>query len=209
MQLRQQLNTASNIDLLAAVLGSRRTAQALLSRANGSLFSLFHEGQETQGDLFAAQGTKPYCDPATRLHAARELAARAIQEELVTGGTLNHPNKVREFLVHRLSGLGYEVFVVLFLNAQNQLLEFSEMFRGTLTQTSVYLREIVKAALALNAASVIFSHNHPSGTPEPSHADELLTGCLARALSSVDVRVLDHFIVAGTKTFSFAERGLI
>ena len=209
MQLKQQLDNASNIDLLSAVLGSRKTAEALLRKAHGSLFSLFHEGQEAQGDLFVAEGIKPYCGAATRLHAARELAARAIQEELVTGSTLNNPEKVKEFLTQRIAGLGYEVFIVLFLDAQNRLIECVEMFRGTLTQTSVYPREIVKVALAHNAAGVIFCHNHPSGVPEPSHADELLTDCLKRALAQIDVRVLDHFIIGGTKTMSFAERGLL
>jgi DNA repair protein RadC len=98
---------------------------------------------------------------------------------------------------------------VILLDAQNRVLAVDEMFRGTLTQTSVYPREVVKVALRTNAAAVIFAHNHPSGVAEPSRADEALTQSLKQALSLVDVKVLDHFIVAGTSTLSFAERGLI
>ena len=103
----------------------------------------------------------------------------------------------------------HEIFVVVFLDSQNRLLAAEELFRGTLAQTSVYPREVVKTALAHNAAAVIFAHNHPSGVAEPSRADEALTQSLKQALSLVDVKVLDHFIVAGTSTLSFAERGLL
>jgi DNA repair protein RadC len=209
MLLKDRIESVSDTELLALLLGSRRTAEVLLRKASGSLFALLHEGQGRQGDLFCSQDSRLYSDPTSRLHAARELAARAIREELIRGGVFSNPAKVREFLIQRLGGLEYEVFVVLFLNAQNQLLEVSEMFRGTLTQTSVYPREIVKAALAFNAAGVIFAHNHPSGMPEPSSADQRLTACLQEALAMVDVKVLDHFIIAGTKTLSFAERGLL
>jgi DNA repair protein RadC len=101
------------------------------------------------------------------------------------------------------------VFVCLWLDAQHRVIAFQEPFRGTLTQTSVYPREIVKAALAANAAAVIFAHNHPSGAAQPSQADELLTRNLKEALALVDVKVLDHFIVAGAHSLSFAERGLL
>ena len=99
--------------------------------------------------------------------------------------------------------------MVLFLDAQNRLIACEEMFRGTLTQTSVYPREVVKAALKHNAAAVIFAHNHPSGVAEPSRADEVLTVALKQALSLVECKALDHFIVATEKTISFAERGLL
>jgi DNA repair protein RadC len=101
------------------------------------------------------------------------------------------------------------VFIVLLLDAQNRLIKAQELFRGTLSQTSVYPREVVKLSLAGNAAGVLFAHNHPSGLAEPSRADELLTQNLKSALALVDVKVLDHFIVAGTNTISFAERGLL
>ena len=123
--------------------------------------------------------------------------------------TLSSPAAVRDYLRLRLAGLEYEVFVVLFLDSQNRLIVCDEMFRGTLAQTSVYPREVVKAALAYNAAAVIFAHNHPSGVSEPSRADELLTAALKQALALVDCRTLDHLIVAGTEAMSFAERGLI
>ena len=126
-----------------------------------------------------------------------------------TGEVLNSPNAVRDFLRLKLARLEHEVFMCVFLDAQNRVITTDEMFRGTLTQTSVYPREIVKAALRHNAAGVIFSHNHPSGMAEPSHADELLTKTLKEALAMVDCRVLDHFIVAGTGFLSFAERGLL
>jgi DNA repair protein RadC len=103
----------------------------------------------------------------------------------------------------------HEVFIALFLDAQNRLLAADELFRGTLAQTSVYPREVVKRALAINAGAVIFAHNHPSGIAEPSRSDELLTASLKQALALVDVRVLDHLIVAGNSTVSFAERGLL
>ena len=141
------------------------------------------------------------------MQAARELAARAIAEELQHRDALNSPAAVRALLQHRLAGLPHEVFAVLLLDAQNRVIAMEELFRGTLTQTSVYPRQVVKAALKANAAAVIFAHNHPSGFAEPSRADELLTSTLKQALSLVDVKTLDHFIVAGTKTLSFAECG--
>ena len=110
---------------------------------------------------------------------------------------------------HVLGRPPYEVFVGLFLDSQNRLLAAEELFRGTLAQTSVYPREVVKAALARNAAAMIFAHNHPSGVAEPSRADELLTQALKQALALVDVRTLDHFVVAGGGLTSFAERGLL
>ena len=122
---------------------------------------------------------------------------------------LSSPDSVRDYLRMSLSGREYEVFVVVLLDAQHRVLRCEEMFRGTLTQTSVYPREVVKTALAANAASVIFAHNHPSGASEPSQADELLTRELKAALALVDVKVLDHFVIAGTQSLSFAERGLL
>lgn len=138
--------------------------------------------------------------------------ALMILEARMTASTIsmNAPQVVRDFLMLKMSELEHEVFCVLFLDAQNRLIEFEEMFRGTLTQTSVYPREVVKAALQHNAAAVIFAHNHPSGVVQQSHADETLTQHLKRALDLVDVRVLDHFIVAKTANpLSFAEKGLL
>ena len=116
---------------------------------------------------------------------------------------------MRDYLRLTLGRREHEVFVALFLDAQNRLLVAEELFRGALTQTSVYPREVFKRALAVNAAAVIFAHNHPSGVAEPSRSDEMLTASLRMALALVDVRVLDHLIVAGPTTVSFAERGLL
>ena len=144
-----------------------------------------------------------------RITATPELARRMLREKLVNGSALSSPTAVREYLRLHLQSLPHEVFVCLFLDAQNRVIEIDEMFRGTLTQTSVYPREVVKRALHHNAGAVIFAHNHPSGVAEPSHADETLTQALKQALALVDVRVLDHFIVAGGGVVSFAERGLL
>lgn len=119
------------------------------------------------------------------------------------------PAAVKEYLRAKLAGFEHEVFAVLFMDTQHRLIEYAEMFRGTIDGASVYPRELVKEALRLNAAAVIISHNHPSGNPEPSGADRALTQRLKEALGLVDVRVLDHVIVAGTDTTSFAECGLI
>jgi DNA repair protein RadC len=146
---------------------------------------------------------------ATQFAAAIELARRSLHEGLRSASALTSPGAVRDFLRLALSTRSHEVFVVLFLDAQHRVMRTAELFRGSLTQTSVYPREVVKAALAANAAAVIFAHNHPSGVAQPSQADELLTRQLKDALALVEVRVLDHFIVAGNQTLSFAERGLL
>jgi DNA repair protein RadC len=145
-----------------------------------------------------------------QLQAVMELARRALSERMNDGDVFESPAAVRDWLRLRIGALPHEVFHVLLLDARNRLIESVELFRGTLTQTSVYPREVVKLALARNAAAVILAHNHPSGATEPSAADELLTRSLKQALELVDVRVLDHFIVtAHTPPLSFAERGLL
>jgi DNA repair protein RadC len=144
-----------------------------------------------------------------QLQAIFEMSRRALAEEMQTRDVLSSPQQVRDYLCLKLGGLSREVFMVLFLDAQNRVLAQEELFSGTLTQTSVYPREVVKRALHHNAASVIFAHNHPSGVAEQSRADEVLTTLLKQALALMDIRVLDHFIVAGNSTLSFAERGLL
>jgi DNA repair protein RadC len=146
---------------------------------------------------------------AVMVKAAVELARRLADDELRRGDALTSPEAVRDYLRLSLSMLPHEAFMALFLDSQHRLIAADELFRGTLAQTSVYPREVVKAALAHNAAAVIFAHNHPSGVAEPSRADELLTQALKQALSLVDIRTLDHFVVAGPQVVSFAERGLI
>jgi DNA repair protein RadC len=137
------------------------------------------------------------------------VVKRWLNEELQRDSVLNAPAAVRDCLRIHFAGREYELFVALFLDAQHRLIIVDELFRGTLTQTSVYPREIVKAALRVNAAAVIFAHNHPSGVTDPSTSDKLLTAALKSALSLVDVSVLDHFVVAGADVCSFAERGLL
>ncbi len=156
----------------------------------------------------------PFNTTAARLTAREEAtvkrALNALSRVMREGvQVMGAPDAVSCYLKLRLAPLGHEVFMVLFLDAQNRLIAAEEMFRGTLTQTSVYPREVVKAALQHNAAGVILAHNHPSGVPEPSRADELLTQSLRQALTLVDVRVLDHIVIGGQRHMSFAQRGLL
>ncbi|MDP1653696.1 MAG: DNA repair protein RadC [Rhodocyclaceae bacterium] len=180
-------------------------ARALLAHFGNSLARL---AAATPQELTAFNGIGPA--KAAQLVATLELTRRGLREELRQRTTLASPGAVRDWLRLKLASLSHEVFIALWLDAQNRLIADEELFRGTLTQTSVYPREIVKHALARNAAAVIFAHNHPSGVAEPSQADELLTRTLKQALALVDVRVADHFIVAGNAApLSFAERGLL
>lgn len=147
---------------------------------------------------------------AAQLKASFELARRALAEEMMQRDNFSSPSKVRDWLRLKLANNQHEVFMALWLDAQNRLLQADILFTGTLTQTSVYPREVVKTALTRNAAAVILAHNHPSGIAEPSRADELLTANLQSALNMIDVKLLDHFIVAGNaQPVSFAERGLL
>ena len=141
--------------------------------------------------------------------AVLALVKRSLAEEMRRRDNLSSPNAVRDYLRLNLAARDREVFVAVFLDAQNRVLKLEELFYGTLTQTSVFPREVVRFALQLNAAAVIFAHNHPSGLAEPSRADETLTHALKQALALVDVKVLDHFIVGASSAMSFAERGLI
>jgi DNA repair protein RadC len=170
----------------------------------GSLHRLFAAPLE---DVAAVRGMGPA--KYVQLQAVVEMARRALAEQIQDRDAMSSPQAVRDYLRLSLGARPHEVFVAMFLDAQNRLLGCEELFRGTLTQTSVYPREVVKTALRYNAAGVIFAHNHPSGVAEPSRADELLTQTLKQALSLVEIKTLDHFIVAGSKTISFAERGLL
>lgn len=186
--LRKGSKDKSAVALAREVLAHAGGIAALLASANSSTLGL---------------------EAQARIHAALELARRALREELSQTNALNSPNAVKDYLRLALAGREHEVFVVVLLDAQHRVLACEELFRGTLTQTSVYPREVVKAALRHNAAAVLFAHNHPSGVAEPSSADELLTRTLKSALALVDVQVLDHFVVAETEALSFAERGLL
>jgi DNA repair protein RadC len=149
--------------------------------------------------------------PAKRaeLLAVMEMARRALAQQLAAAPVFDSPARVKDYLALQLAGRPHEVFAVLFLDAQHRLLRLEELFQGTLTQTSVYPREVVKRALQLNAGAVVLAHNHPSGVAEPSRADEYLTQTLKTALQLVDVRVLDHVVVGQGQVVSMAERGLL
>ena len=138
-----------------------------------------------------------------------EAARLVIDQKMQRGTSFTSPAAVKEYLFAKLSGFEHEVFAVLFLDTRHRLIDYAEMFQGTIDSAEVHPREVVKAALRHNAAAVIISHNHPSGNPEPSAADRALTQRLKEALGLVGVRVLDHIIIAGNATASFAERGLI
>ena len=200
----------SDAELIAVILGTGTAGRSALDLGRqaiarfGGLSGLLASGPDALG---AIEGLGPA--KSAQLQAVLELARRSLREDIRRDPPLSSPDKVRDYLRMTLAHREHEVFMALFLDAQNRLLAADELFRGTLTQTSVYPREVVKRALAVNAASVIFAHNHPSGIAEPSRSDELLTGSLKQALALVDVRVLDHLIVAGSGTTSFAERGLL
>ena len=171
----------------------------------GSLNGLFAASRDDFAAVPGMGGAK-----YAQLQAVLEMARRALTERMRQTSAFFSPAEVRDYLKAHLAPLRHEVFFALWLDAQNRLLVGEELFRGTLTQTSVYPREVVKRALAHNAAAVILAHNHPSGVAEPSSADERLTRELKQALALVDVNVLDHFIVAGNASpLSFAERGCL
>lgn len=196
---------STNHELLSILLGEEGASYS--KRSLAELFGLRTVRQPT--NLSVAEEIISYATP-DRLLAARELLRRALAEahcELPVN--LASPASVRDYLRLFLGGQEFESFVALWLDAQNRLIAGMELFRGTTTQTSVYPREVVRTGLKLNASAVIFAHNHPSGSPEPSRADEMLTNQLRQALALVDIKVLDHFIVADTAVMSFAERGLI
>jgi DNA repair protein RadC len=206
--------TLSDGELLAIFLrvGVRGRSAVDLARdlltAYGSLGGLF---QATPAALASAKGIGPA--KTAQLKAAFELAKRALEERIPAKRALSSPQAVRaalqDWLRLHLAGREREVFIAAYLDSQNRLIEIEELFAGTLTQTSVYPREVVRYALRHNARSVIFAHNHPSGVAEPSQADQVLTETLKRALRLVDVEVLDHFVIGQGAALSFAERGLL
>lgn len=206
--LREGPTALSDSELLALFLrvGIKGRSAVELGR---DLLERFGSLHGLLGADLARFSAVPGMGPAkfAQLQAVVELAARAMREQMAEGELLNSPDLVRRYLCLTLGRQGHESFSVLFLDVKNRLLACEEMFRGTLTHTSVYPREVVKAALARHAASIMLAHNHPSGSPEPSEADLLLTRALVQALALVDVRVLDHFVVAGPHVHSFAEHG--
>ncbi len=199
------MKNLSNCELLSILMG--KEGESLSMRSLAELFGL--RVARNPVTLGVEEESLSYTVPNI-LMAARELLRRALSETLgESTEILGSPASVRDYLKLALGGQEYESFVALWLDAQNRLISGVELFRGTTTQTSVYPREVVRAGLKLNAVGVIFAHNHPSGSSEPSRADEMLTKQLQQALALVDIKVLDHFIVADSSVTSFAERGLI
>lgn len=200
----------SDAELLALLLRSGlpgknvlTLAQELIERFDG-LAGLLRARLD---ELRAVKGLGPA--KRAELAAVLELARRALSEPLRERPLFDSPQAVRQFLQLQIGARPHEVFAVLFLDSQHRLIVLEEMFRGTLSQTSVYPREVVSRALTLGAAAVVLAHNHPSGSPQPSRADATLTQSLKSALALVDVRVLDHFVVTTTQALSMAEQGLL
>ncbi|MBN9410073.1 MAG: DNA repair protein RadC [Burkholderiales bacterium] len=201
----------ADAELLALLLrtgvagkGVLQLAQELLDTFGG-VAGLLHASLDELKRVKGLGGTAKRAE----LAAVLEVTRRALAQQLREREVLSSPQQVRHYLQLHLAALPHEVFAVLFLDAQNKLLAMEELFRGTLTQTSVYPREVVLRALHHRAASVVLAHNHPSGTVQPSRSDEVLTRTLQAALALVDVRVLDHVIVAAGQGLSMAEQGLI
>ena len=200
----------SDVEVLAVLFGAGARGRSAIDMARDLIMRFGNLAMMLAADRSALCETKGlgearYC----QLVAAIEIVRRALRQEMARRDTLGSPGAVRDYLRLKLRDLPHEVFMGLYLDAQNRVIGDEELFRGTLTQTSVYPREVVKRALAHNAAGVILAHNHPSGVAEPSQADEALTRSLRQALALVDVRVLDHFVIAGNSAVSFAERGLL
>lgn len=200
----------ADVELLALLLrtgargvGVLQLAESLLGRFDG-LAGLMHA---TPAELAGTPGLGPA--RGAELAAGLEIARRALLQQLKDAPVFDSPQKVKDFAALRLGGLAHEVFAVLYLDSQHRLIEMRELFHGTLAQTSVYPREVLRQALLLNAGAAILVHNHPSGIAEPSRADEVLTESLVAALRTVDVRVLDHLVVGAGSVVSFAERGLM
>tara|TARA_R110001599_G_scaffold64023_3_gene178922 strand:+ start:542338 stop:543012 length:675 start_codon:yes stop_codon:yes gene_type:complete len=208
--IKHGASALSDAELLAVFLRVGVTGKSAVDLGRdmishfGSLNDLF-SASLTEFSAINGLGTAKYA----QLQAVLELAKRSLAEELQAGVTLDSPQAVKQYLRLLLGSKAYESFAVLFLDVKNRLITCEELFRGTLTHASVYPREVVKSALHHNAASIILSHNHPSGTAEPSNADHALTQALKQALALVDVRVLDHFIVGGKDVYSFAEHGAL
>jgi len=200
----------ADAELLALLLRTGIRGQGVLQLAEGVLgrmggyAGLLHAGPD------ALKGIKGL-GPAKRaeLSAVIEMARRALAQRLADAPVFDSPQMVKDYLQLHLGSLTHEVFAVLFLDVQHRLISLDTLFTGSLSQTSVYPREVVKRALARNAGAVILAHNHPSGLAEPSRADEYLTQTLKSALALVDVRVLDHLVVGCGQVVSFAERGLL
>ncbi|HEY7760427.1 MAG TPA: DNA repair protein RadC [Burkholderiales bacterium] len=200
----------SEPELLAIILrtGVRGKSAVDLARELLERFGTLHGLLEAEPEAIQrSSGLGPA--KSAQLRAVLALVKRALGQEVQRRDNLSSPQAVRDYLRLNLAQRDREVFVAVYLDAQNRVLKMQELFAGTLTQTSVFPRDVVRYALLTNAAAVIFAHNHPSGLAEPSRADETLTQALKQALALVDVKVLDHFVVGAGSAMSFAERGLL
>jgi DNA repair protein RadC len=200
----------SDVELLALLLRTGLAGQGVFELAAQVLREF--EGfagllRAEAADLRRIKGLGPA--KRAEIAAVIEMARRALVQPLQDRPVFDAPQQVKDYVALQLGARAQEVFAVLFLDSQHRLLTLEELFRGTLTQTSVYPREVVKRALQLNAGAVILAHNHPSGVAEPSRADEFLTQTIRSALHLVDVRLLDHLVVGQGQVVSFAERGLL
>jgi DNA repair protein RadC len=200
----------SDAELLAILLRTGVRGRSALDLARevlarfGSLRQLL-AADRAQFCAVAGLGLARYAE----LQAAAEISRRQLSETLRAGPVLSSPRATREFLSARLRDLEHEVFCCLYIDKRHRLIQFEELFRGTIDGASVHPREIVKLALKRNAAAVIVAHNHPSGVAEPSQADQLITLRVKEALALVDIRLLDHIIVGDGTVVSLAERGLL
>jgi DNA repair protein RadC len=197
----------SDAELVAILLRTGLRGKSAIELADDLIRKFGSMAKMLESDLRGIKGLGPA--KTAQFAAALEILRRSLEEKLKERSPLTSPGAVRDYLRLTLGRKDEEIFVCIWLDAQHKVVGVEEAFRGTLTQTSVYPREIVKKALARNAAAVIFAHNHPSGVAQPSQADELLTRNLKEALALIEVKVLDHFIVAGNQAISFAERGLL
>jgi len=205
--LAQGADSLSDAELLAVLLRTGIRGRSAVDLGRDLLARFKDIAGLLAADLKGVKGLGPA--KRAQFEAVMELARRSLKGSMRSTDALTSPGAVRDYLRLAIANREHEVFVCLWLDAQHRVIACDETFRGTLTQTSVYPREIVKAGLKANAAAVIFAHNHPSGVAQPSQADELLTRNLKEALSLVDIKVLDHFVVAGQHALSFAERGLL
>jgi len=209
--LTRGVQALTDAELLAIFLrvGTKGQSAVDLARTLLNHFGTLNRLCNAPADEFASipgMGLAKYA----QLQAVMELARRALAERLTEGFLFNSPTEVRNWLQLRMAHLPHEIFCILLLDARHRLIEAVDLFRGTLNQTSVYPREIVKLVLRHNAAAVVLAHNHPSGVREPSHSDERITRDLRDVLTLIDVKVLDHFVIpAHGEPLSFAERGLL
>ena len=208
--LQRGVENLSDAELLAIMIGSGRAGMSALDIGHQLLNDWDSLNDLINADLSQLQQCKGvnrvfYC----RLKAAMELTSRCLQESLTRDTAIENPAATRRFLISRLRNLNHEVFAVLFLDNAHRLIQYEILFEGTINGASVYPRRVLERAMNWHAAAVILAHNHPSGIAEPSQADEQITRTLIKTLALVDIRVLDHFIIASNSAVSMAERGLI